>query len=719
MVLLSVNAAPIERVPVNGQIAPLAIRQFEKGQKPSRASHPVKVRKATADDPISVTGSNLVLYDETAADETPYWQVSGGTDEGYNVGLVCYSTSIAGQFSTADFDDYYSYVSYNNDFYDVIGADLTVTYADNTATITGKFVGLGETSGAEIEFAFNLQAVLFVPQVYDITIHSFTYTAGGRNSNRYATYKLTSEDGKYIFTFTFTTGSNTDITNGQTYTEANLRTSSTSRGEDYNRMQYVNYSTLTFVKDLNGDGKITITVVVVDNEGNTWNLSYVERELAPTELHLQYDNSSTPFNEAFELYEIGTGSTAGTISLSASNENNGYISLEIFASELTPGVYEINSTKEANTILASVGVVNNSIKPSFAGFRNANGQFSTSNLWFLQVGTLTVAEDGSAVLNAQNSYGISVNATFGAPLPPHIEYDTYADFNENFGEYDVTKEDGYFEIEAQNSNNAYLYIRIFSTADALAAGEYPVNDSQAENTVLASIGVSGGYIQPSFVGYLGSNGLTDFWYLVDGTVTIAEDGSIVIAALNSYGKEINCSLEAPLPPHLDYDTNADFAHDFDGYELDDSYFDDYGELDIMVLSDDYQLIIALYSATKELTAGEYPINNTGMSGTVMASEGYVSGVGAYPSYVATVSEGYFDELWYFVSGTVTVKSNLAIEVAAVNSFGKSIAIKLGAPVTTAISNTEAPVNAGKRIQNGMLIIEKNGVKYNALGVEVK
>jgi len=65
------------------------------------------------------------------------------------------------------------------------------------------------------------------------------------------------------------------------------------------------------------------------------------------------------------------------------------------------------------------------------------------------------------------------------------------------------------------------------------------------------------------------------------------------------------------------------------------------------------------------------------------------------------------------------RSNLAIEVAAVNSFGKSIAIKLGAPVTTAISNTEAPVNAGKLIQNGMLIIEKNGVKYNALGVEVK
>lgn len=38
---------------------------------------------------------------------------------------------------------------------------------------------------------------------------------------------------------------------------------------------------------------------------------------------------------------------------------------------------------------------------------------------------------------------------------------------------------------------------------------------------------------------------------------------------------------------------------------------------------------------------------------------------------------------------------------------------------TAIDNTEAEGKAVKRIVNGQLVIEKNGVRYNALGIEVK
>jgi hypothetical protein len=40
-------------------------------------------------------------------------------------------------------------------------------------------------------------------------------------------------------------------------------------------------------------------------------------------------------------------------------------------------------------------------------------------------------------------------------------------------------------------------------------------------------------------------------------------------------------------------------------------------------------------------------------------------------------------------------------------------------VTTAINNTEATVKAVKRIENGQMIIIKNGVKYDALGQIVK
>ena len=43
----------------------------------------------------------------------------------------------------------------------------------------------------------------------------------------------------------------------------------------------------------------------------------------------------------------------------------------------------------------------------------------------------------------------------------------------------------------------------------------------------------------------------------------------------------------------------------------------------------------------------------------------------------------------------------------------------GSETTTAIDNTNADVKAVKVIENGQLFIIKNGVRYNALGVEVR
>ena len=52
--------------------------------------------------------------------------------------------------------------------------------------------------------------------------------------------------------------------------------------------------------------------------------------------------------------------------------------------------------------------------------------------------------------------------------------------------------------------------------------------------------------------------------------------------------------------------------------------------------------------------------------------------------------------------------------------GNSLSLYKGTPVTpTAIENTEAEVKAVKFYENGQLVIIKNGVKYNALGVEIR
>ena len=69
--------------------------------------------------------------------------------------------------------------------------------------------------------------------------------------------------------------------------------------------------------------------------------------------------------------------------------------------------------------------------------------------------------------------------------------------------------------------------------------------------------------------------------------------------------------------------------------------------------------------------------------------------------------------------TIDLNSNtanlLAIESNGSNGDGGITKISVATPISTALDNTEAGVKAVKRLENGMLVIEKNGVRYNAMG----
>ena len=54
-----------------------------------------------------------------------------------------------------------------------------------------------------------------------------------------------------------------------------------------------------------------------------------------------------------------------------------------------------------------------------------------------------------------------------------------------------------------------------------------------------------------------------------------------------------------------------------------------------------------------------------------------------------------------------------------NQYFRWLKVTYPASSTTAIDNTNAEAKAVKRIVNGQLVIEKNGVRYNALGAEIK
>ena len=84
--------------------------------------------------------------------------------------------------------------------------------------------------------------------------------------------------------------------------------------------------------------------------------------------------------------------------------------------------------------------------------------------------------------------------------------------------------------------------------------------------------------------------------------------------------------------------------------------------------------------------------------------------------IVDVAQRLINNAWFLVSGNVTITKEGVITVDALNSKGKKVYCVLGA--TQAISNVNTNAAATKRIVNGKLVIEKNGVRYDALGTQL-
>jgi hypothetical protein len=95
-----------------------------------------------------------------------------------------------------------------------------------------------------------------------------------------------------------------------------------------------------------------------------------------------------------------------------------YFIAEDYDQEITlmPGTYEISDSQDYMTVLASVGVLGNSIYPSFYGFMSEDGKGIVTPLYFLVGGTVEVE-------NRNGKPYIEVNAVNSYDVPVHIVYD--------------------------------------------------------------------------------------------------------------------------------------------------------------------------------------------------------------------------------------------------------------------------------------------------------
>ena len=122
--------------------------------------------------------------------------------------------------------------------------------------------------------------------------------------------------------------------------------------------------------------------------------------------------------------------------------------------------------------------------------------------------------------------------------------------------------------------------------------------------------------------------------------------------------------------------------------------------------------------------GVYKINKSFRPGTVLGNTGpNDQNQISTPFYATADKQGYLVDIYMWVKGTVTVsKKNgeLYVEVNAVNSYDVPVHIIYDGSAATDVTTLLAPQNqSSKLIQDGQLIIRKNGVQYNAQGAVLK
>ena len=145
---------------------------------------------------------------------------------------------------------------------------------------------------------------------------------------------------------------------------------------------------------------------------------------------------------------------------------------------------------------------------------------------------------------------------------------------------------------------------------------------------------------------------------------------------------------------------------------------------------------ANYDEETGIAPGTYPIDNEVALGHVIASPGVDSWLIENPSYLTTdyeeTEEDYTYNIFFIVSGTLTVardEMGVKMELDAKSYYGSTIHATYVGPIYNTqggvvdgidnLSVAPAKANQGKYIRNGQFCIERNGRKYNALGVSIR
>lgn len=356
----------------------------------------------TREEVLIIDGLELGVYDGA-------WQLSGYNEDSTKyVSIAAYTDEITGNYTDADLAADYSYVvtditKEGNNYFDMLSADLTVQFTeeDSTIIVAGTFVG---QNGEDIpQFTLLLKGKIPASEVSDMTFQFSQDEEGitvtpSNDKDAWDWYVVNEETfeyygADYIANVIYSNyGDSYALTGEQTLTFSDDLAYYTSEAGVYYLVVW-------------GAGSTNITTPAV-----SYQFEVEEGSGSP------YD-AEEDFNVDFADYEIDSeyAETYGVLYIEASNDDNDYISIELWlpegATELTAGTYTV-SAEEGEPATVTACYIDQYIYGSFAGSLDAEGYINIP-FWFFAEGEVTVQEDGVILVDVVNTKGAAIKSQLG------------------------------------------------------------------------------------------------------------------------------------------------------------------------------------------------------------------------------------------------------------------------------------------------------------------
>ena len=652
-----------------------------------------KAKEETINFTFSIAAGDEVEWDDYVTSEG-WWQIQAENDEAYVTISNWQTDEVAGTYAWEDLDPDYCgfWLDGMEDLENFVDGSCTVTVDETDGlkvVVAGEFTDAdGNTYNVSIEY----EEVPIQPGDFDFVATTERHSFYASDNDVYFTFR--DANGNVLRFDIIVAEGLEDVELGKTYTLDDMLANYSDVTYDGVNAAFVAAEFKKTIKE----GAEVYTATATDTYGRVFHLTYSFK--APEKLNSETITGEVSVTEEpylfWTCYTFIAQDERNTISLSIIPDETYFGTWEA-GKEITGSVFY--KATETTTAIYSGEVI---IAPSAEGF------------------TIT-----GAVLCFNNTE-YTLNLTYTKPSKTRDAALTLSGL-------EVNVFDGGWQISGFNEDE--------TTYVTLAAYTDEVSGHYEENDLLPSYSFIYTDIVLDEEGYLES---ANEFKMLDADLDVLfnkADSTMIITGtfLGQNGEDIpeftlNLSGKIPAPEVPDgsdeehpYDEEVDLVHNFADYTIDDSDFAEWGS--IYVEAEDEDGFYIILDITLPITAtepvavpGTYVINETYYNETVHSGF-YHASYGIIPSFVATLVEQdgklYYDKIWWIVTGTVTISESSVIEVQALNSKGHKISCRLGGGVPTAIENTEVKAAATKRLVNGTLIIEKNGVRYNAQGAVVK